>query len=356
MSHLLAIRFSALGDVAMTLPVLYSYAHLHPTHRITLVSRVQMGKMLVNAPDNLTFYGVDLKAPQYKGVFGLWRLFRELKALRPDAVADLHDVLRTQVLRTLFRLHGVRVAVIQKGRWEKRQLVKEGTERRLLKTSFQRYADTVQRLQKETFPLPFRSVYETTPPDASLYLPLTGEKGETAWVGIAPFAAHAGKIYPLHQMEEVVRQLTERGVRVFLFGGGKKEEAVLNSWAEKYPHTLSLAGKMKMDGELALMSALDLMISMDSGNMHLASLVGTRVLSIWGATHRFAGFMGWGQKEADAVEITDLSCRPCSIFGNKPCRRGDYACLHRITPLHIVEKVIGILAPATEMPATPYLA
>ena len=97
-----------------------------------------------------------------------------------------------------------------------------------------------------------------------------------------------------------------------------------------------------MAEELALMSHLDVMLAMDSGNMHLASLVGTPVVSVWGATHPYAGFMGWGQSEKNAVQIS-LPCRPCSIFGNKPCIRGDYACLRQITPNQIIEKVESLL-------------
>ena len=94
---------------------------------------------------------------------------------------------------------------------------------------------------------------------------------------------------------------------------------------------------------LVLMSHLDVMISMDSANMHFASLVNTPVVSIWGATHPYAGFMGWGQKPHNAVQI-DLACRPCSIFGNKPCLRGDLACLRTISPEMVYERVKRVLS------------
>ena len=90
------------------------------------------------------------------------------------------------------------------------------------------------------------------------------------------------------------------------------------------------------------MSHLELMVSMDSANMHLASLVNTPVVSIWGATHPYTGFMGWNQKLENAVQV-DLPCRPCSIFGNKPCLRGDYACLNSITPDMVFSKVKAVL-------------
>nr|AIA86245.1 CAZy families GT9 protein [uncultured Prevotella sp.] len=93
---------------------------------------------------------------------------------------------------------------------------------------------------------------------------------------------------------------------------------------------------------MALISHLKVMISMDSANMHLASLTGTPVVSIWGATHYYAGFMGWGQHPENATEVS-LSCRPCSIFGNKACFRKDYACLQRITPDMIVSKIEKIV-------------
>ena len=163
-----------------------------------------------------------------------------------------------------------------------------------------------------------------------------GEK----WIGIAPFAAHKGKIYPLEKMERVIELLLERepNCRIFLFGGGAEERELLTQWESRHDRcTCALLGSLY--NELVLMSHLDTMVSMDSANMHLASLTGTRVVSVWGATHPFAGFMGWNQSSADAVQTT-LPCRPCSIFGNKPCLHGDYPCLNSITPEEIVERVL----------------
>ena len=159
-------------------------------------------------------------------------------------------------------------------------------------------------------------------------------------IGIAPFAAHEGKVYPPRLMEQVIRLLTERhpDCRIFLFGKGQRETEYFGEWCSKYKQCESVAEKL--DGislELVLMSHLDLMISMDSANMHMASLTATPVVSVWGATHPFAGFMGWGQSMENAVQI-DLPCRPCSIFGNKPCIRGDYSCLKNISPEQIAAR------------------
>ena len=163
------------------------------------------------------------------------------------------------------------------------------------------------------------------------------------WIGIAPFAKHDGKIYPIELQEQVVAYFAEKSnIRVFLFGGGSKEKAIFEEWVNKYPTLTSMIGKLTMSQELQLINQLDVMLSMDSANMHFASLVNTPVVSIWGATHPYAGFMGWNQKEENAVQ-KEMPCRPCSVFGQKPCLRGDYACLREITPQQIIEKIEQVI-------------
>lgn len=340
MARLLAIRFSALGDVAMTVPVLYAFAEAYPEHQLVVLSRSAWAPFFQSAPPNLIFRGVDLKS--YAGIGGLSRLFHELRNERFDAVADLHDVLRTKYLRWRFRLSGIPVSVIDKGRKEKRRLVSRKRKSvKQLPTSFERYQAVFRKLGY-TFSCHFRSLYGSRRGDIRLFQVLDMKKGEDCWVGIAPFAAHTGKIYPVELMEKVIHELSQKErMRIFLFGGGSREKEVLEGWAVRYPRVVSVVGKLKMDGELALMSWLDVMVAMDSGNMHLASLVGTPVVSVWGATHPYAGFMGWRQSEKRAVQL-DLPCRPCSIYGNKPCFRGDYACLKGISPSQLVEQVLAV--------------
>ena len=142
-------------------------------------------------------------------------------------------------------------------------------------------------------------------------------------------------------MEKVVALLSQqKDTRIFLFGAGEHEAKILGAWRDKYEHVTSLADRRNgFPVELALISHLDVMVSMDSANMHLAALTHVPVVSIWGATHRYAGFMGYGVSTQLIVE-TDLPCRPCSVFGNKPCHRGDYACLRNILPQTIVKRVL----------------
>ena len=168
---------------------------------------------------------------------------------------------------------------------------------------------------------------------------ITGKK-DCKWIGIAPFAAHKGKILPLDKTEVLAKSLSEQGAKVFLFGAGDKEKAILEAWQAHNHNIISTAGKLGgLTNELRLIANLDCMVSMDSANMHFASLMSVRVVSVWGATHTKAGFLGFNQKEDDVVQI-ELPCRPCSVYGNKECRLTEkYKCLRDIQAEQIVEKV-----------------
>lgn len=343
--NILVIRFSAFGDVAMTVPVLWSVAHRYPQHHFTVLSRESMRPLFQQMPENVTFFGVNLKLPQYKGLGGMYRLFRELRRKTHfDAVADLHNVLRTRVLRICFSLCGTRCAHIDKGKAGKWRLTR--ARRKVMEmqpSSFVHYGEVFTALGLSA-ELRFHSIYGNQKGDFSrISSAVEPRKEGERWVGIAPFAAHQGKVYPLELMEQVLALLGREGnLRIFLFGAGEQEMAVMHQWAERYPWVVSPDG-LRMATELILMSHLDLMLSMDSANMHLASLVHTPVLSVWGATHPYCGFMGYGQPLDNAIQIDDLPCRPCSVFGNKPCLRGDYACLYRITPQMVVGRIMETL-------------
>ena len=328
--NVLIIRFSALGDVAMTIPVVYEVCRAYPDCRFTLLTKKSVVGVFVCPPENLQIFSADTKG-RHKGLRGIWRLFRELRRLHFDAVADLHNVLRSKALDRLFGLSGIRREMLEKGRKEKRKLVarKKQLPLRPLKTSFRRYAEVFEQLGFSV-PDTFRSVFDATHRPCPLPDTIPERQAGELWVGVAPFAKHRGKIYPPDRSEAVVKALSQRGgCRIFLMGGGGEEAAVAEQWAARYPAVVSLAGKrLGFPTELSLMSRMSVVFSMDSANMHLASLAGIPVVSVWGQTHPYAGFLGWRQSEANVVQDETLSCRPCSVFGNKPCYRGDYACMN----------------------------
>jgi len=337
--HILVIRLSAMGDVAMTIPVLQQLLQQNPDVRVTVLTQTFLAP-LFEPLERTTVYPVETKG-KHKGLKGLYKLFRELKSQYSfDAIADLHNVLRSKIITFLFKTAGIKTATIDKGRKEKKQLTRKENKHLIqLKTSFQRYVDVFAALGLPVVLNTAQPVFakQSLPVVA---IPFFSKTKKT--ICIAPFAKHEEKTYPIEKMKLVLKELSgQNNLQLFLLGGGKNEVTILNEWEKEFPGVISLAGKFSFREELAIISHMDMMISMDSANMHLASLFGVPVVSVWGATHSFAGFYGWGQPSDNAVQI-DLCCRPCSVFGNKLCYRGDHACMEQLPEKKIIEKVITI--------------
>lgn len=341
MARILVIRLSAIGDVAMTVPVIYSAARSNPADSFMVLTQAFLIPVFINRPPNVEVIGINTKTTEKK-LSGLVRFASALAKYDYDKVLDLHNVIRTIIIRSFFRLKRKPVYVLNKTRKERGRLTR--SQKKVLhplRPVIERYAD-VFRAAGLQYTESFISLFEQTPADLSALKTLAGEK-KGKWIGFAPFAKHRGKIYPVEKTEQIVAELSRReDVTIFLFGGRGYEEALLEEWAYQYPHVKNVVGKYALDNELALISELDLLVSMDSANMHFASLVGTPVLSIWGATHPYTGFYGYRQDPAHAVQA-DLPCRPCSVFGEKPCSRGDWACLACLAPETILQRIQTLL-------------
>jgi ADP-heptose:LPS heptosyltransferase len=310
-----------LGDVAMTLPVIYSLAEQYPQLQITVLTRPFFKRIFLNAPSN-----VEVRTTTAKSVGEVVGLARRLSREGFDAVADFHDVLRSRVMRMVFRLRGLKVATIDKQRRHRRQLTDKKT-REFQMSYISRYADVLRRLGLPLASLTFKSL-----------LPESERRG----VGIAPFARYATKTYPAELMQQVARRLTDAGHQVYLFGSRGHEAEMLEQWREANPVLTVVAGTMTIEEELAAMSRLQVMLAMDSANMHLASLVATPVVSVWGSTIPQCGFMGYGQSVDNAVWL-DLPCQPCSVAGLERCPKSTLECLCALSPERVAERVLALL-------------
>ncbi len=295
--HILVIRFSAMGDVAMTVPVLVALQQQHPDLRITLLTRAFYKPLFLRLP-NVRVLEADLKG-RHKGLMGLWRLYREVVQMDIGAVADLHQVLRTKILKLYFSFSGIPIYQIDKGREEKRALT--GPKNKVfkpLKSTHQRYADVFERMG---FPISLGSAsLKTAEPIPERAAAMLGPK-EQQWIGIAPFAAFRGKAYPLEMMQKAIRLLNNTNkYKILLFGGGSVEKAKLDLITQT-GNCFNMAGQLSFAEELALISNLDLMVSMDSGNAHLAAIYGIPTITLWGVTHPYAGFYPFGQAPSNAL-------------------------------------------------------
>ena len=330
-----------MGDVAMTVPVLKAFSLQYPEVKITVVSR-PFFKPFFDDIENVTFFAIDLKE-RHKGFAGLLRLFSDLRKLNIDAVADLHNVLRSKVVRTLFALTGKKVAATDKGRNDKKELTKLKIKTiSPTKSMFSRHAETFEKLG---FPLSFDS--PKFPKKAILseeILSIIGKK-EGSWIGIAPFAQYESKVYPIDLMQQVIDELAKNtSNKIFLFGGGNEEIKKLNQLKSHHKNVIVVAGKIKFQQELDLISNLNVMLSMDSGNAHIAAMLGVKVITLWGATHPFAGFKPFNQPDDFCItsDREQYPFLPTSVYGNKKVAGYENA-MRSILPESVVSKINSVI-------------
>ena len=324
MKTILIFRFSAMGDVAIAASVMQEIAAQNPDIHFVFVTRGFFTPFFNNI-SNVEVFPVDFKE-KYKGLFGIFNLYKKLnRKYDIEAIADLHDVLRSKLLTLCFRLsfNNIKIATINKGREEKRKLCNINNQKKFpLKPTWQRYTEVFQQLKINT---EIESV-------SISYIPEKVKK-----IGVSPFAQHKGKVYPAELLEKVL-EILNHNYEIYLFGGGKQEQELCEKWQKKYENVHSLLGKYTLAEELHFISGLDVMLSMDSAGMHLASLCNIPCVSIWGATHPYAGFVGFGQENNPQIQL-ELPCRPCSVYGNKPCKYKSYECLWGIEAETVVREL-----------------
>ncbi len=330
--HILVIRLSAMGDVAMTVPVLRAFISQYPDIKLTVLTKPFFKPLFQSLP-NVEVVEAKVKT-QHKGVIGLYKLSKFLKTKNIDAIADLHNVLRTKILKCFF--FGKKVVQIDKGRAEKKALI-SGESFQQLKTTHQRYADVFETLgfpidlSQPVFPKPAKLSQDS--------LELLGSNSKPM-IGIAPFAAFKGKAYPLEKMERVIASLSKKSYKILLFGASGHEADILESISNTYESVYNLAGKLSLTEELNIISNLSLMLSMDSGNSHLAAMLGIKVITIWGVTHPYAGFYPFYQDENNAVlaDRKQFPKIPTSVYGNT-YPEGYEEVFNTITPEMIISKI-----------------
>lgn len=338
--RLLVIRSSAMGDVALAAPVLTGMRKQYPDVELVLLTRPAFKPFFYNV-SGLSLFFPDFKK-RHKGLSGIFRLYHDIvREEDVDCVIDLHDVLRSKILRFIFRLSGVPVSVIDKGRKEKRDLI-SGKKKVQLKHSVNRYCDAFERAGFPVEPLQETSIAPST--EALLVTEsMIENKGELI-IGVAPYAKHKLKMWPEENMIRLLSLISEKHkCRFWLFGGFEDSEK-LASFQKRVPGSVNLIGKLNLSEELALMSRLNFMIAMDSSNMHMAALTGTKVISIWGGTDPLSGFGAWMQPKEYfvSIQVDQLKCRPCTTFGKGECKRGDFACMVWLTPEIVFEKLSNL--------------
>lgn len=335
--NVLVMRLSVLGNVAMTIPVLYPVCKANPDTRFIMLTKKWPASMFHDRPANLKVVDFDVKE-NHRGLFKLLKLAAQLYKLYDiDAVADLHNVSGTWIIDAYLRARGAKIARLDREKPKRKALVTHKTKDSVTPIH-ERYRWVFRELGFET-PDNFTHLYEGREMPQSSIVPQK-EPGQR-WIAISPFSSHRQKAYPLELMEQVIERLSnQENYWIFLMGGGKSEKIALRPIARKYKHVISMAEvKHRFIDEYALLAKCDLMLTMESANMHLASLVDLQAMTVWGPTSPACGYLGYNQVVEDDIQL-DMDCRPCSITGDKPCKYGDFRCLKNIKPEDIANQVI----------------
>lgn len=333
-----------MGDVALTIPVLQAVVAQNQNIKITVLTKKPFAPIFYIIP-NIEILTPDFNK-QYKGLSGLFQLYKSLKETRQfDMIIDLHHVLRSNILSFFFRSNRVPVYKIDKGRGNKTKFTtKNHPKIQELRHTTERYADVFRKAKLKVNLSDYKKPIFKVTKKVEQFL----NKKNTPFIGIAPFAAHETKQFPLDKMRKVIAQLIFKhpNSSIFIFGGGKKEKKLADELINKFKQVHSVIGEFSLIQELILMQQMEVMLTMDSSNMHLARLVDTPVISIWGSTHPHLGFSAFKQLDSKLniqIPVDELPCRPCSVYGNQPCHRDDFACMNRIEEGVIVKKIEEII-------------
>jgi ADP-heptose:LPS heptosyltransferase len=343
--NILVIRFSAMGDVALLTPALIAVVAKYPNVQINLITRGNFSPFFFNIP-NVHVTGLNLK--KYKGITGLWKLYKNISQLGPfDKVLDLHSSVRSILLSWIFKWKGIPIFKINKGRKEKLlQIRKKNKVLTHLPHTVERY---LKVFENAGFPASIRKgPWINVDADSKIYASeyfksKSLKKGDDIWIGFAPFAGHKLKEWPHYKSMNLIKlMLKEFNSKVFLFGSSEEEEKLTQLMGDSENCYIVSGGKFGIKGEIGIMEKLDLMIGMDSSNIHIMALLKKPVIGIYGTTHPISGFGPFSQEDVGVVQV-DLPCRPCSIYGNVSCHRKDFACMELIDPQDVIKRIRLIL-------------
>ncbi len=360
--RILVLRFSAMGDVALTVPAIRKVLKHNERLEIDFLSKPVFAPFF-NDMDRFEYLTVDFN--RYKGIFGLWRLSQEIQKLKSyEYIIDLHSNLRSKLLCFFWKCSKIPYFRIDKGKADKNKAIKKTNKCLVpLPSTLNRYLKVFADAQLDIGD----GFFENEGSATSKYLTNASWEGikpsfhqkvsdfkikfaiNSKLVGWAPFAGYRLKEMPIQKQASLVFDLLNScpDISIVLFAGRNQKEE-LNSFYLRFEDgmnerkkNLYFSGDItnNLEEELSLIRELSLMVSMDSANMHLAALVGIPVVGLFGTTHPYLGFIPYLQGESGTYGVKDLVCRPCTVFGKGTCYRGDFACMENLDSETVLSKI-----------------
>lgn len=327
--NVLAVRFSSIGDVLLTTPLLRAIRRRHPASRITVLTKQVYAPLISHNPNVSRVLGMTSEG-------SLTGIAAELRTNRYTHLLDLHDSVRTRLLRTLVPGRW--------GRYPKHRVARAvliHTKRNLYRDSrpvAERYFEAARDLEVQPDgKAPDFFLAAEAEQEAGHWLGAANPIPDRPLVALAPGAAHATKRWPLEHWRALVQRLAAEGFNLAVVGG--TDDAPLGTLlADAAPgRVVNAAGLFGLQGTGAMLRHTVALVSGDTGVMHMATAVGTPVVALFGPTVRPFGFFPYTPR-AQVIEL-GLSCRPCSSKGGPRCPLGHHRCLVDITPATVFEAV-----------------
>ncbi len=330
------VRFSAIGDVALWVPVVQKVLATYPTLQIVFFTKKNTAFLLQNI-ERCSVEIIDTEV--HKSIFSIYQMAKIFnQKYNFTAVVDGHRVIRSWLF-TKF-LKATLKSFITKGRTEKNKIISSKKITTLQQTTH-RYARALAKIGlpiELQWHLPSINISSSDKTNAVLWL----AADKKPLIGFAPFAKHAAKMLPAAQLQKLIQLLANKNATIILFGGGEAEVQQFKIWEQQFSNCKS-AHALPFATQVALMSSLAVMVCMDSANMHLTALQGIPTVSVWGATHPAFGFGPVGNSHT-IIQLPNnqLPCQPCSVFGNVPCsnKQQPYACMNLLNMEAVMNKVL----------------
>jgi heptosyltransferase-2 len=331
--RILLLRFSAIGDILLTTPLIRALRRRHPGAHLAAFTRAEFLPLLSDSPHLDQVHGLGPGEP-------LRSLARRVRAGRYTHLLDLHGSLRTRALR---RLVSGRWGIFSHHRMARWLLVRTKRDRYPADALpvAERYFEAARELG---------AVPDGGPPEFGLHadsvawarswLAAHGLGRARRLVAVAPGAAHLTKRWPVESWRVLVGRLADEGRDIVVLGGPGDRGVAAAVADAGGARAVSAAGEATLQGTGALLAAATAAVAGDTGVMHMATAVGTPVAALFGPTVRQFGFFPY-QARAEVLELP-LPCRPCSYHGGPACPLGHHRCLRDITLADVAAAVARV--------------
>jgi heptosyltransferase-2 len=329
--RVLCVRFSSIGDVLLTTPLVRALHRRHPDAELYFVTKRAMAPLVVENP-NLN------KVIELEPGERITDLARRLRTLRPTHGLDLHGSLRSAALRLL--------VPCQWSGYSKRKVSRTA----LIAAKINIYGKHVPVPERYFEALRALDVRPDGGPPEFFLAPATRERiarwlaerglDRQPFAALAPGAAHATKRWPTRHWRALAEQLRTLGYGLVALGGA--DDRQLAKELGPPPAIHNAAGEFSLQETGACLARAAVLVSGDTGVMHMATGVGTRVVALFGPTVELFGFYPYASR-AEVLE-RDLSCRPCSAMGSARCPLGHHRCLEEIFPDQVAAAVQRLVA------------